>query len=197
MTVPMIWGILAVVGKTVVDTFFVARLGTDPLTAISFTFPVVLTVTSVAIGLGAGAASVVSRTIGEGDAQQVRRRATDTLVLSAVLMAAAAATGLMTLRPLFQAFADNRPLTYLASVFVLILGLLLVVAHNVWVAGWPVIVTLLSWLVLIKAVAYLLLPQEAVARAVTAFDRPAWFILGGAVTAGLGLFLAGKGFQVL
>ena len=71
------------------------------------------------------------------------------------------------------------------------------VAHNVWVAGWPVIVTLLSWLVLIKAVAYLLLPQEAVARAVTAFDRPAWFILGGAVTAGLGLFLAGKGFQVL
>lgn len=101
------------------------------------------------------------------------------------------------LRGLFEAFAENRPLTYLASVFALILGLLLVVSHNVWVAGWPVAITLLSWLVLIKAVAYLLLPSEAMASAVTAFNRPAWFSLGGALTAALGLFLAAKGFQAI
>ena len=100
------------------------------------------------------------------------------------------------LRGLFEAFAENRPLTYLTSVFVLILGLLLVVSHNVWVAGWPVIVTLLSWLVLIKAIAYLLLPFDAMARVVKAFNRPAWFTLGGALTAAVGLFLAAKGFGV-
>ena len=100
------------------------------------------------------------------------------------------------LRVMFEAFAENRPLTYLTSVFVLILGLLLVVSHNVWVAGWPVIVTLLSWLVLIKAVAYLLLPFDAMAGVMRASNRPAWFTFGGILTMALGLFLAGKGFQV-
>jgi hypothetical protein len=75
-------------------------------------------------------------------------------------------------------------------------GLLLVVSHNVWVAGWPVIVTLLSWLVLIKAIAYLLLPFSAMAGVVKAFNRPAWFTAGGAITAGFGVFLAAKGFQI-
>ena len=101
------------------------------------------------------------------------------------------------LRLLFEAFAENRPLTYLTSVFALILGLLLVVSHNVWVAGWPVIITLLSWLVLIKAIAYLLLPFDVMARAVKAFNRPAWFTFGGAATAVLGLFIAAKGFQAV
>ena len=97
---------------------------------------------------------------------------------------------------LFEAFAEDRPLTYLASVFALILGLLLVASHNVWTGGWPLLITLLSWLVLIKAIAYLLLPFDAMARVVKVFNRPAWFAVGGAITAGLGLFLAGKGFQI-
>jgi len=100
------------------------------------------------------------------------------------------------LRIMFETFVENRPLTYLTSVFALILGLLLVVSHNVWIAGWPIIITLLSWLVLIKAIAYLLLPFDALARAVKVFNRPAWFTAGGAITAGFGLFLAGKGFQI-
>ena len=98
---------------------------------------------------------------------------------------------------LFDDFAGNRPLVFLASVMTLILGLLLVVSHNHWVAGWPVIVTLLSWLVLVKAVVYLFLPFDVMARSVARFNRPAWFTLGGPLTAALGLFLAGKGFQVL
>ena len=101
------------------------------------------------------------------------------------------------LGPLFEAFLENRPLVYLASVFALILGLLLVVSHNLWVAGWPVIITLLSWLVLVKALAYLLLPYDVTARAVRRFNRPAWFALGGPLWAALGVFLAAKGLQVI
>lgn len=97
---------------------------------------------------------------------------------------------------LFAAFAEDRALTYLTSVFALILGLVLVASHNLWTGGWPVIITLLSWLVLIKAILYLLLPFDAMARVVKVFNRPAWYTVGGAITAGLGLFLAGKGFQV-
>jgi len=95
-----------------------------------------------------------------------------------------------------EAFAENRPLIFLVGVLVLILGLVLVISHNVWVAGWPVIVTVLSWLVLVKALAYLFLPFEVTSRLVRRFNRPAWFTLGGALWAALGLFLAGKGFQI-
>ena len=97
---------------------------------------------------------------------------------------------------LFASFVENRALVYLASVLALILGLLLVVGHNLWVAGWPVIVTLLSWLVLLKALAGLLLPHEATAAWVRRFNGPAWFVVGGPLWAALGLFLLGKGAQV-
>jgi len=93
-----------------------------------------------------------------------------------------------------EALADNRPLVFLVGVLVLILGLALVVSHNVWIAGWPLVVTVLSWLVLTKALAYLLLPFEVTARLVRWLNRPAWFVMGGALWAALGFFLAGKGF---
>ncbi len=97
---------------------------------------------------------------------------------------------------LIEDFVENRPLVYITSIFALILGLLLVVSHNVWVAGWPVIITLLSWMVLIKAVVYLMTPFDVLSRLVAWANRPAWFTLGGPLWVALGVFLAGKGFQV-
>lgn len=94
------------------------------------------------------------------------------------------------------AFADSPPAVYLASVLALILGLVLVVSHNVWVAGWPLAITVLSWLVLLKALAFLLLPFDVTARAVGWFNKPAFFTASAVVSIALGLFLAGKGFQV-
>ncbi|WP_293030549.1 MATE family efflux transporter, partial [Moorena sp. SIO3I8] len=44
-----------------IDTYFVGQLGTKPLAAMSFTFPVVMTLGSLAMGLGVGASSVIAR----------------------------------------------------------------------------------------------------------------------------------------
>jgi len=101
------------------------------------------------------------------------------------------------LSTLFAAFAEDRPLLYLTSVVALILGLVLVASHNVWTGGWPLVITLLSWLMLVKATLYLLLPFDWTARLIALVNRPAWFALGGPIAAGLGLILAGKGFQVI
>ena len=51
---PMVVGIIATISVSLVDTYFVGKLGTSPLAALSFTFPVTMAVTSLAIGLGAG-----------------------------------------------------------------------------------------------------------------------------------------------
>jgi len=49
-----------------------------------------------------------------------------------------------------------------AGVFTLILGLIMIVIHNVWVMAWPVLVTIVAWLVVIKGVVVLFMPEAVV-----------------------------------
>lgn len=44
----------------------------------------------------------------------------------------------------------NRGLFFIAAIVTLILGLLMVVSHNLWVMDWPIVITLISWLVLVS-----------------------------------------------
>lgn len=101
LTIPMIGGIFAVIVFSLVDTYFVAQLGVQPLAAISFTFPVVSALGSLALGLGVGASSVIARAIGEGDRTQVRRLTTDSLTLSLLIVGVFISLGLATIDPLF------------------------------------------------------------------------------------------------
>lgn len=103
LAVPMIGGIFAVISKSIVDTYFVAQLGTEALSAMGFMFPVMMVIANLAIGLGAGTSSVVARCIGQGDPGLVRRRATDGLFLAIVLVSTTALVGLLTMDPLFRA----------------------------------------------------------------------------------------------
>ena len=49
LTVPMIWGLLAMMTFNVADTYFVGQLGVRELAAMSFTFPVVFAFISIVI----------------------------------------------------------------------------------------------------------------------------------------------------
>jgi len=44
--------------------------------------------------------------------------------------------------------------------FALLIGLVLVLTHNVWVWDWMVIITVLGWAALIKGAVILLLPKS-------------------------------------
>ncbi|MFN3234182.1 MAG: hypothetical protein ACE365_02055 [Gammaproteobacteria bacterium] len=59
---------------------------------------------------------------------------------------------------------ENRAVMFLSAITVLILGILLVISHNVWVAGWPVIVTILSWMTFTKGALMLLMPSFEIKR---------------------------------
>ena len=99
-------GIMATMSAPIADAYFLGQLGTRELAAISFTFPVVLTLMSLSIGLGAGTASVVSRAIGRvktGDIEEsdVRRVSTDAVVLSGIVVTVVAILGWFLSRPVF------------------------------------------------------------------------------------------------
>lgn len=54
---------------------------------------------------------------------------------------------------------DNAALTYLMGFSAVIAGFLIVHYHNIWLANWPVLVTLVGWLALMKGVLIIAFPR--------------------------------------
>ena len=72
-TWPMAMGVMSLLGFYLVDSIFVARLGTEPLAAQSFTFPLAFLVIGVQVGIGIAIAALISRAIGAGQQEQANR----------------------------------------------------------------------------------------------------------------------------
>ena len=102
LAVPMLGGTFAITAFNLADAYFVSKLGTLELAAMGFTFPVVMVIGGVAMGLGMGAASVISRAIGEGDHHRVKGLTTDSLVLAFLVVGVFSMVGLLTIGPLFR-----------------------------------------------------------------------------------------------
>lgn len=98
----MIFGIFSMVAFNLVDTYFVGRIGTPELAALSFTLPVVLVLGAIGMGMSMGASAVVSRAIGEGDQAKVQRLTVDSLILATLFAGLFVVIGLLTMDPLFR-----------------------------------------------------------------------------------------------
>jgi putative MATE family efflux protein len=120
MTAPMVWAVLAIMLFNATDTWFVAQLGAQPLAAMSFTFPVVMVMTSLGIGMMAGTSSVLARVVGEGDMHQVRRLATDALSLALLISIALSVAGILALDPLFTLMGASAQVLPLIRDYMLI-----------------------------------------------------------------------------
>ena len=86
MTIPMIYGMVLLMTFNLIDTFFVSLLGTQPLAAISFTFPVTFTVISLMIGLGIGTSAVIAKFLGSNDHRSTKNSATAAFYLAGIVV---------------------------------------------------------------------------------------------------------------
>ena len=129
MANPMVWGMFAVISLNLVDTFFVARLGTDELAAVTFTFPFVIVLMNLAIGLSVGTGSVVSRAIGRGDCEQVRRLTTDSLIISLAIMFCFTVVGFLAGSSVFKLLGATKAIIPLSWEYM-----------SVWLIGLPFVV---------------------------------------------------------
>ena len=121
MTVPVLLGITTMMGQSFIDTWFLGKVGDDALAAFSFGFPILMIVTSVAIGLGAGTSSVVARAIGAEKLERAQRLTTDSLLLSFLITAVIAAIGVATIDPLFRLLGAPEEMIPMIRSFMLIL----------------------------------------------------------------------------
>ncbi|KTC85337.1 MULTISPECIES: hypothetical protein [Legionella] len=84
-------------------------------------------------------------------------------------------------------------LIIMTASFALILGLFIVVIHNRWVLEPDVIITLLGWIIVIKSILWLAVPEEMLAFT-RGLYRSNWFYVFVIVLAIIGIFLILKGF---
>jgi len=129
LTIPMTFGLLAMVAFNLVDTFYVGKLGRDQLAALSYTFPVVLVIVSIALGLGFGASAVISRAIGEGNHHKVKRLTTDAILLSFSIVLVFVITGLFTIKPLFTNLGATPEIIKMINSYM-----------KIWYIGMPFVV---------------------------------------------------------
>ena len=94
LTIPVAWGVLALLGYRLAEAWFVGQLGPNALAAISFAFPVTMVVLSVSIGLGAGTSSVIARALGAKE-EGVPRLVADALILTALVGITFAVAGIL------------------------------------------------------------------------------------------------------
>ena len=95
----------------------------------------------------------------------------------------------MWLRVVRDAMAE--PARYFFMVILtLVLGLAIIAGHNVWVADWPVIVTLFGWILVAKSTLFLLFPRVmGIFTGWTDRFMTTWIRAGGLLLVALGAML--------
>jgi len=109
-TVPMLVGMVAMILVNLIDTWWVSRLGTQALAAMTFAFPVEALVINVALGLMVGTSVAVSRAVGAGRPEEARLLTTHAALLAAGVVAVVSGLGLVFQRGLFRAMGAEGPL---------------------------------------------------------------------------------------
>lgn len=111
LTAPMMVGVSSHILVSMLEIGFIGQLGTRSLAAVTFTFPAVMILSSIALGIGIGTSSVVARSVGAGNREDAQRLGTHSILLSAMAMSTLSLIGWLTIDPLFTALgADHNTL---------------------------------------------------------------------------------------
>lgn len=90
----------------------------------------------------------------------------------------------------------NRELSFVAGAMTTILGLFLALTHNVWVNSWVVIITILSWITLIKGIALMAAPEKKLLKITKKIATNKSIVTISFVMMVIGLYLSAIGFNL-
>jgi len=97
----MMMGVSSSILVQMFEVYFIGQLGTKEIAAITFTFPLTMGLSSIALGISIGTSSVIARVVGARDTQSARQLATHSLVLVAILMSILSFAGWLVINPFF------------------------------------------------------------------------------------------------
>ena len=62
-------------------------------------------------------------------------------------------------KQVMEDFCKNAALVFFAGIFALVIGVVIILTHNVWVANWTVMITIIGWAGLIKGIWIIIFPN--------------------------------------
>lgn len=68
-------------------------------------------------------------------------------------------SGRVSIEDIMKDYERSPGLMYLSGFITLVIGMILVTYHNRWDGGWPVVVTVVGWLTLLKGVMLMAFPK--------------------------------------
>ena len=110
---PAIVGMLVQAIYNIVDAIFVGMIGTEAMAAIAIAFPMFMLISTIGLAMGIGAASYISRLLGEKDIQQANNTASTAFFTTAGLALLFILFGSIFLQQMLRAFgATDTVLPY-------------------------------------------------------------------------------------
>ena len=89
----------------------------------------------------------------------------------------------------------DAPLMLVTGYFAVIIGVMLVVSHSIWVWNWRVIITIISWIALLKGMCILICPQFINETTLHFVQNVSHAYMAGGVDLILGMLLIYFGFR--
>jgi len=100
------------------------------------------------------------------------------------------------IRAIFIDIMDNPSLLFVTGFMALIMGLLLVLSHNIWTYDWKVIITIIGWTTLLKGILRVLFPRLGVKLNKKWVQSTFPYYITALLTLGVGSFLCYKGWSL-
>lgn len=127
MSVPAMISMMVQALYNVVDSYFVAQISENALTAVSLVFPIQTLLIAAAVGTAVGINSLVSRRLGEKKQEEADSAATHGIILGVFNWIIFALIGLFFSRMFFQGFTQNQQIVemgtqYMSIVCIISLG---------------------------------------------------------------------------
>lgn len=93
-----------------------------------------------------------------------------------------------------MAKGKQQLLLFVSGFFTLVCGMLMVMSHNIWTLNWSLIITIVSWLLVVKGASLVLFPRLSIMVA-SASKKMGWMVpVAGTLILILGLVLAYFGY---
>ena len=108
MSLPMIISMLVNAMYNIVDSFFVAKLSEDALTAVSLAFPIQNLMIAIGVGTGVGINALLSRSLGEKKFEQANLAAENGVFLAVISFLLTALVGIFGSRLFFVAQTSQK-----------------------------------------------------------------------------------------
>lgn len=121
MSIPAIFSMLVQALYNIVDSYFVSKLGSDELNAVSLSFPLQIVITAFAIGLGIGVNSLIARKKGEELDQEANQAAKTSIVMGLFIGFVFIILGLTSVRPFLRLITKNEKIISLGKSYLSII----------------------------------------------------------------------------